>query len=539
MIPIVRSLVVASALLATASGAFAQKQDVFEIGPVPLRSILYLSERGKPPAHPPTAQYWRDKPQWDEDHLAYRSGDKIYVNASNWGLTGLGSDDHAPYGSRRTSPGTFCKEQQDFTARQQRLADHVVAQARPLPNGSLTWLYDYEQNSNDQLLLPPMNSAFSQAVNLHFMLLAHCRTKQARYLETAKKAGDALITPVGQGGLLNDAAGETWFEEGPGAPGLMPYILNAHIYSLNVLFLLAEQSGDERYRQAAQRGAESLARMLYKFDTGYWTRYDLRPRYHTLNLEVHFDPKVRVEHIELRDRNGEGPQSRWSICERSCDLTSSAARSGNSFRFLASIETLRHYLPKAGDELEIEVKYTGVAAPRIYAPGYRPDIKELVRIPPTESSRGSVRALVGIREFGWHAPGDNYIDVHSVLLTDLYRWQGDPLFFASAIRFANYHRAWRYEKDKPVPAMTTRRFSPDTNEMANTSEDELIATCFRDLEPAAVDLNVAVARLSVCGVRIRAQVSILRRMGFRVSEDRAIVGDGAVTYSLPDLARIQ
>lgn len=196
MVSILRSLAIAGALLTALSSAFAQDQKTIEYGPLPLRSTLYLSERGKAPVHPPLTQYWVDKPTWDEKLLAYRRGEKIYVNASNWGLTGLQSDEDSPYGSRRTSPGTFCKEKREFSELQRQLADHVVAQARPIPNGSLTWFYDYDQNSHDQILRAPLNSAFSQAVNLHFMLLAHCRTNDARYLETAKKAADALITPV-------------------------------------------------------------------------------------------------------------------------------------------------------------------------------------------------------------------------------------------------------------------------------------------------------------------------------------------------------
>lgn len=517
--------------------ANAQRTENYQLGPLPLRSTLYISERGAPPNYPPITDYWRGKLKWDEENLAYRIGEKLYVNASNWGLIGLKSAGKK-FDSRRTAPEFFCKNHSELNEKQKRIADHIKHQATQLPNGSLTWLYNYDQNANDLVLHSPINSAFSQAVNIHFLVMAYCLTDSTDYIEIARKAGEALITPVAQGGLLNDAGGENWFEEGPGAAGLMPYILNAHIYSVNVLFLLSEQTGDQRFAEAALRGSASLERLLYKFDTGYWNRYDLRPRYHALYIEVHHDPDTAIESIVVKDRNAEGPQSRWSLCEEACDLSSGAARNDYSLRFNAFLETLRHYVPRAGAEIEIEIRHTGSAEPRVYVGGARPDIEEVVRLPSTETAKGRTRILMDVREFGWKTPSDTYIEYHAVLLSDLYHWQRNPLFFVSSARFANYHRVWNNDKKNVVPRNAARIFSPDKGEMDNPAEDKLIADCFTTFEPTTINLRVAAAQLPKCGLNAQNLPSILRRIGFRVTSDGSTVEDGSISFSLPGLTEV-
>ncbi|WP_186417476.1 D-glucuronyl C5-epimerase family protein [Bosea sp. CS1GBMeth4] len=518
----------------------AGDREVNAIGPIPIRSVLYSNTRGKPQVLPPTVPYWRGTFWWDEAILAYRDDERIFVNPSNWGLLGLPARDMSRFSSRRTAPGMGCEAGAGLTERQRRIAEHVVVQAHRLPNGALTWLYTQEANANDIILLPPFNSAFSQAVNIHLMAHASCQTRDGRYLETARKAGDALIAPIADGGLMNDADGETWFEEGPNVRGLAPYILNAHIYSINVLFLLAERTGDGKYAEAARRGAASLERLLYKFDTGYWTRYDLRPRYLAMDVEVHVEPDVDVDLIEMRVRDGgDDPQARWSACESGCDATLQAVRAGNTYRFLASLEALRRYSPAPGDELDLNILYRGEQAPRVYAVGVRPGLDEMIAVPPAASPYGRLRVPFGVRDFGWHAPGEEYVLYHAVLLADLYRWRRAPLFFASAVRFANYHRAYEHAKTSTVPRLTTRRFAAGSPDMANPQQDAMIADCFRSLDPLAIDLAIAAARLPACGIDGEKRRAVLARMGFRVEADEGVASDGASTYRLSDLSRIQ
>lgn len=520
--------------------ASARDRETYAIGPLPIRSILFPNVRGRPPQLPPAVAYWRGTYHWDEAILAYRDDERVYVNPSNWGLLGLPEQGPSRFSSRRTAPGTDCRPRAALTERQRRLAEHVVAQAHRLPNGSLTWLYNHEANANDLILLPPYNSAFSQAVNVHLMIHVFCLTGEERYIETARKGADALIAPIADGGLTNDADGETWFEEGPNVQGLAPYILNAHIYSINVLFLLAERTGDGKYAEAARRGAASLERLLYKFDTGYWTRYDLRPRYLAMDVEVHVEPDVEVDLIEMRVRDsGDDPQARWSACESGCDATLQAVRAGNTYRFLASLEALRRYSPATGDELDLDILYRGEQAPRVYAAGVRPGLDEMIAVPPAASPYGRLRVPFGVRDFGWHAPGEEYVLYHAVLLADLYRWRRAPLFFASAVRFANYHRAYEHANTSTVPRLTTRRFAAGSPDMANPQQDAMIADCFRSLDPLAIDLAMAAARLPACGIDGEKRRAVLARMGFRVEADEGVASDGASTYRLSDLSRIQ
>lgn len=62
---------------------------------------------------------------------------------------------------------------------------------------------------------PGFNSAFAQAVNIAALLFAECKIKDPAYFSLAKKATLGLITPIAQGGLLNEEDGMIFFEELP------------------------------------------------------------------------------------------------------------------------------------------------------------------------------------------------------------------------------------------------------------------------------------------------------------------------------------
>ncbi len=509
------------------------------VGPLPIRTLLFLNERGhKAVLAKPTA-YWQVRRDWDEGAFAYRGGGRIFTNPSNWALQGLPQPDGNPFSNRRTVLDAACNSPSGFSERQRRLADHSIARAQMLPSGALTWVYDYESQANDVLFMPPFNSAFSQAANLHLLLYAHCQTHDARYLDAARRAGDALIAPIREGGLTNDGAGETWFEETPNADGLNPYILNAHIYAINVLFLLGEVTRDQRYADAAQRGTASLERLLPKFDAGYWTRYDLRPRYFEMYLEVQRPPGVAIRRVELWKRGSRERAAAWSLCEDGCDRELEETRAGDSYRFTAVIEALRFYRPSVGDELELSIDHVGAQPPRVFSTGIRPGLAELAEIATLIGPPGRLTAQLGVREFGWHQPGEEYIRYHALLLADLYRRQANPLFFVSAIRFANYHRVYDNEKARP-DRRRPRQFSLEPAELRNERQDAMIAACFREEDALRIDLAAAMARLPQCTADPGERGALLRRMGFLVRPGAVpLVSDGAASYRIHDFARVE
>ena len=152
----------------------------------------------------------------------------------------------------------------------------IVQHAQPLPNGAMTWRYDFEWNYLNMVFQPGFNSAFAQAVNIAALLFAECKTKDRAYLDLAKKAALGLITPIEDGGLLDDEDRKTFFEELPAPNGLSSHILNADILSINVLFAIAQRTSDERFKDFAERGAETLLKLAPQFDAPDCVKYALK-----------------------------------------------------------------------------------------------------------------------------------------------------------------------------------------------------------------------------------------------------------------------
>ena len=94
-------------------------------------------------------------------------------------------------------------------------------------------------------------------------------------LEMVKKAAYAYGYKTKDGGLSTISKdGSLWFEEVPNNS----HILNAHIASLVGLYQANELCKDQRIASLYQQGVQVLRNNLYRFDTGYWTKYDMNPQ---------------------------------------------------------------------------------------------------------------------------------------------------------------------------------------------------------------------------------------------------------------------
>lgn len=103
--------------------------------------------------------------------------------------------------------------------------------------------------------------------------------------ETARKAAYAHGVPTEQGGLCSVARdGTLWFEEVPNNS----HILNADMASIVALHTFSEQVRDIRVEQLYTDGLRSLRENLYRYDTGYWEKYDMNPN-KNLVLELEWD----------------------------------------------------------------------------------------------------------------------------------------------------------------------------------------------------------------------------------------------------------
>ena len=166
-------------------------------------------------------------------------------------------------------------EGEDHTIRHAAL-DWLEKEATPIGDSALIWYYRADNAYNDVEIKAPWGSAFGQAYILRAFVKVYEETKDEKYRQFAIKAARAFFLSIGEGGLQSRLGEDVFFEEMPVLPA--SHILNGHMISSVCLIEAGRALGTPEIEQLGQRGVETLRRHLWKYDLGYWSRYDLNPR---------------------------------------------------------------------------------------------------------------------------------------------------------------------------------------------------------------------------------------------------------------------
>jgi len=138
---------------------------------------------------------------------------------------------------------------------------------------ALVWEYNFDWGSQ---LKAPWISGMAQGEALSVLTRAYSLTKDSRYAETAEKAARIMRIPVSKGGVLSQYEdGAPCIEEYPCSQGQPLHVLNGLIYALFGLYDYLAVFEDSSYREFYQECIEALSRNLWRYDMGYWSRYDL------------------------------------------------------------------------------------------------------------------------------------------------------------------------------------------------------------------------------------------------------------------------
>jgi hypothetical protein len=144
-------------------------------------------------------------------------------------------------------------------------------------------------------LQPPWVSAIAQGEGASLLVRVHAETGEERYAEAASRALRPMTVPSHEGGV-RAALGDGFFlEEYPTTPPSL--VLNGGIFALWGLHDVRLALGDARARDLFDEGVETLAANIRRFDTGYWSRYDLFP--HPV-LNVASSAYHRLHIVQLR-----------------------------------------------------------------------------------------------------------------------------------------------------------------------------------------------------------------------------------------------
>lgn len=154
---------------------------------------------------------------------------------------------------------------------------------------------------------PPWVSAMAQGQAASLLTRIAIETERDDLAAAASAAFDPFTREIGTPGGCRGAFpdGSVVFEEYPTVPG--SHVLNGFIYALYGLFDVWKGLGDERAEQLFREGAESLCRNLQRWDTGYWSRYDLYP-YRVPNVASPFYHRLHIDQLRSFERLWSDPR---------------------------------------------------------------------------------------------------------------------------------------------------------------------------------------------------------------------------------------
>jgi peptidoglycan/xylan/chitin deacetylase (PgdA/CDA1 family) len=149
-------------------------------------------------------------------------------------------------------------------------ADHLVA--HQAADGA--WVHDVPM-PHSYWIEPPWVSAMAQGEGASLLVRVHAATGEERYAEAARRALEPLRVPTSEGGASALLGGGLFLEEYPTNPP--SYVLNGAIFAIwgcrDVALALADPGAQQLYEDSF----ETLATNIHRYDTGFWSVYDLFP----------------------------------------------------------------------------------------------------------------------------------------------------------------------------------------------------------------------------------------------------------------------
>jgi peptidoglycan/xylan/chitin deacetylase (PgdA/CDA1 family) len=122
---------------------------------------------------------------------------------------------------------------------------------------------------------PPWVSAMAQGEGASLLVRIHGETGDDRYAEAAIRALDPMRVPTSKGGASAELGGGVFLEEYPSNPPSM--VLNGALFAIwgcrDVALALADEGAAQLHREAL----DTLAANIHRYDTGFWSLYDLFP----------------------------------------------------------------------------------------------------------------------------------------------------------------------------------------------------------------------------------------------------------------------
>ena len=154
--------------------------------------------------------------------------------------------------------------------------DYLLSDQRRGGPGDGAWLHQLEM-PHTYLIDPPWISAMAQGEGASLLVRLYRETGEERYADAAARALKPLATPTAEGGVLVRLPdGGPFYEEYPTNPP--SYVLNGGIFAIWGLLDVGVALGRDDLVGEFDASVDALARNIDRWDTGYWSLYDLFPQ---------------------------------------------------------------------------------------------------------------------------------------------------------------------------------------------------------------------------------------------------------------------
>lgn len=178
--------------------------------------------------------------------------------------------------------------------------------------GVPVWMhyFDFEYQEG---LRAPWYSGLAQGQGISVLVRAYQLTQNEEYLQAAEKAFNSFLVTVPEGGVIDrDKDGNLWIEEYIVASPT--HVLNGFIWALWGVYDYYLLKKSETAKGIIDLALETLLRNLPRYDTGYWSLYDLSssklkmiasPFYHQLHivqLRIMFNLTKEAGFAQFADR---------------------------------------------------------------------------------------------------------------------------------------------------------------------------------------------------------------------------------------------
>lgn len=168
------------------------------------------------------------------------------------------------------------------------LVEHLEQNA----HGIRVWQHHFDWHYHG-IIRAPWYSGLAQGQGISLLARAFAATGDTRYLRSAEAAFEAFERELGEGGVRwTDDAGKVWLEEIVRHPPT--HILNGFIWSLWGVYDWMVLTGSTTARDLYGRCVRTLREAVDRYDTGFWSLYDLSrhgrlrmlasPYYHALHV---------------------------------------------------------------------------------------------------------------------------------------------------------------------------------------------------------------------------------------------------------------